>query len=76
MNTEFAASIAREFAEYLNSRPEEAKNWGPLERGSDIPECDHISLRNHYLYSKREPREIDEVEKAYIAAFNAAFAAG
>lgn len=74
INTEFAESLGREFAEDLNSHPEEAQNWSSLEKGSDIPEMDYITLRDHYLYNEREQREINEIEQAYCDAFNAAFA--
>ena len=74
INTEFAKTLAREFAEQINASPAESQNWARLERGDDVPEMDYIALRDRYQYADLDQSEIQEIEQAYKSAFNATFA--
>ena len=69
MNTaiETARKLAREFADYLNSRPDEAQNWSPLGRFSELPEFDYVELRNQF------GDVTGEIEDAYRDTFNDVF---
>lgn len=68
-STDSAAALGREFAEYLNGSADR-DNWSPLQENDDLPEGDYIALRTKFGSVSRE------MERAYKAAFNAAFIAG
>lgn len=62
---QLAASLGEEFARQINETPHDRDNWGPLERGEEIPSED-------YAYLRRALGEVTpEMETAYRAAFNA-----
>ena len=65
----FAANLGAETAGELNDNPNERQNWSPLEQTDDLPEFDHVALREHYGDVTRE------IERAYRDAFNTVFSA-
>jgi hypothetical protein len=65
--TDMARRIGIEFAQELNSHPNDAQNWSALERRDDIPEFDHITLYAEF------GDVTAEMERAYKAAFNETF---
>lgn len=67
-STDFAATLGREFAEYLNGSADR-DNWAALDENDDLPEGDYIALRTEFGSVTRE------MERAYKSAFNAAFIA-
>lgn len=65
-NIETAATLGREFAEYLRDSADR-DNWSTLCAGDDLPDGDYAMLRAEFGEVTRE------MERAYKAAFNAAF---
>ena len=71
INLNFATKCGENMAAELNKTPNEAQNWGALERQDDVPEFDYIELRTHYGVEFDDNSV--EIERAYKAGFNSVF---